>query len=97
MCDITDENQIKESIKTTILAFGRLDVLVNNAGTSIPGSLSKISLKDFDAMYKIHVRAPMLYMQLALPYLEKSGGNIINISSLASGNVVVKFLKLKYE
>lgn len=44
-------------------------------------------------MYKLHVRAPFLYMQLSLPHLEKTKGNVVNISSLASGNVVVNIIK----
>lgn len=78
------DEQVKSSMNETLGYFKRLDVLVNNAGTGVMGNFTEAKLEDFDNMYKIHVRAPVLFMQLAYPHLRKTQGNIINVSSGAS-------------
>ena len=82
----TDDSLPKRLIDETITKFGRLDFLVNNAGASTPnGKLDSPNLmEEFDKVYKLNVRSIVELTQLAAPHLEKTKGNIINISSIVS-------------
>nr|XP_027194413.1 uncharacterized protein LOC113789119 [Dermatophagoides pteronyssinus] len=73
-------------INETISAFGRLDFLVNNAGGGSPydSLLNENLMQGFDQVFTLNVRSVVYLTQLAVPYLEKTCGNIINISSMAS-------------
>ncbi|CAD5126934.1 DgyrCDS14946 [Dimorphilus gyrociliatus] len=83
-CDVLVDSQIENVFKKTINKFERIDVLVNNAGYGIAKHFTEADIEDFDAMYRIHTRAPIKFMQLAYPFLKKTQGNIINITSCAS-------------
>ncbi len=80
--DLTSETFRQELIERTIHAYGRLDVLVNAAGVIASGSIETTSLKEFDQMYDINVRSVFHLMQLAVPHLISSKGNIVNVSSV---------------
>jgi len=81
---LVDEN-VQNLIDTIIQEFGRLDVLINNAGV---GDLSYINdpklMELYTKIMDTNVRCIVKLTQLAIPYLEKTKGNIINISSVAS-------------
>ncbi len=83
MADLTKQEDAKRLVDTTIEEYGKLDVLVNNAGS---GVLSYIKddkiLEEFDKVFNIDVRAVVEMIHLSIPYLEKSKGTIINISSI---------------
>lgn len=68
-------------IDETIKHFGRLDVLINNAGIYRKDSASTVNLKDFDELFATNVRAVVELTKLSIPYLEKTKGNVVNISS----------------
>ena len=80
--DITDTAFRSDLIARTVDTFGKLDVLVNAAGIIASGTLENTSLEDFDLMMDINVRSVFHLMQLALPYLTETGGNIVNVSSV---------------
>ncbi|KAJ6217194.1 hypothetical protein RDWZM_008351 [Blomia tropicalis] len=85
--DLTiDDSLPKRLIDETVTKFGRLDFLVNNAGGSTPnGKLTSTNLlEEFDQVYKLNVRSIVELTQLAVPYLEETKGNIINISSITA-------------
>uniref|UniRef100_A0A7E4ZTL2 Short-chain dehydrogenase n=1 Tax=Panagrellus redivivus TaxID=6233 RepID=A0A7E4ZTL2_PANRE len=68
-------------INETVAKFGKVDVLINNAGTfKKPGDASAI--ESFDYVFAVNVRAVFRLVELATPYLEKTKGNIINVSSI---------------
>uniref|UniRef100_A0A7E4WD95 NAD(P)-binding protein n=1 Tax=Panagrellus redivivus TaxID=6233 RepID=A0A7E4WD95_PANRE len=70
-------------INETVTRFGRLDVLVNNAGLyKKPGQANEI--ENFDHVFAVNVRAVFRLVELATPHLEKTKGNIINVSSVLS-------------
>ncbi|XP_055302833.1 uncharacterized oxidoreductase TM_0325-like [Sitodiplosis mosellana] len=71
-------------ISETIGKYGRLDVLINNAAFSIPGSFVNVKPEHFDAVIGANVRGTFLLTQLAVPYLISSKGNIVNVSSVAA-------------
>ncbi|XP_045491157.1 uncharacterized oxidoreductase SAUSA300_2422-like [Colias croceus] len=80
--DISNDNEVRGLIKDTIDTFGKLDVLVNNAGIVRYASiLDENLMKCYDEVMRTNLRAHVFTTHLALPYLIKSGGNIINVSS----------------
>ncbi|KAI1817544.1 3-ketoacyl-acyl carrier protein reductase [Poronia punctata] len=70
----------------------KIDILVNNAGVEKVKSLSEITLDDYNAVFDLNVRAPILLTQAVLPYLNK-GGRVINIGSVG-GRAAFKDLSL---
>lgn len=69
-------------VEKTIEHFGQLDVLVNNAGIFRRDTSSTINFENFDLVLNINLRSIVELTKYAIPYLEKTKGNIINISSL---------------
>jgi len=83
--EIQDEKVQEKLIDSTIAKFGRLDVLVNNAGVgSKDGIIDLASIENFDYVMNVNFRAPYRLTQLALPYLKKTQGNVINTSSICA-------------
>lgn len=70
-------------INETIKKFNRLDVLINNAGFAIRGTVESTKLEDFDAIIATNVRGVLYLTQLATPHLISSKGNVVNVSSVA--------------
>jgi NAD(P)-dependent dehydrogenase (short-subunit alcohol dehydrogenase family) len=81
--DITDPAFRKKLITETIHELGQLDILVNGAGIIAMGSAETTTLEQYDQMMDVNLRSIFHLTQLALPHLEKTHGNIINISSVA--------------
>ncbi|WP_326825421.1 SDR family oxidoreductase [Streptosporangium sp. NBC_01639] len=74
----------KAIVRTAIDAFGRLDVVVNNAGILRDRSFGKMSVEEFDQVLAVHVRGSFLVSHAAFPYLKEQGyGRIVNTSSPA--------------
>ncbi|KAG5328721.1 DCXR reductase, partial [Acromyrmex charruanus] len=80
--DLANENDLKNIIDLTIKHYGKLDVLVNNAGIFELGSIETTSLEQYDNIFNINVRSIFQLTALAVPHLIKTKGNIVNISSI---------------
>src|SRR6266404_3364907 len=80
--DITNIGESQRAIDETVNKFGGLDVLVNAAGHISTGSIENTSLAAWDAMMNVNLRAVFQLMQIAAPYLTKTKGNIVNVSSV---------------
>ncbi len=83
--DVTDEAQWVAVLETTLAKFGRLDVLVNNAGLAIPGTVERTSVEDWQRVNDVLCTGTFLGCKHAVPAINRSGGgSIINISSISS-------------
>ena len=83
LLDVTDNNSIEKAFAATALAFGGVDIVVNNAGISISKSITDHSIEDWDKLYDILVKGQFLVSKLAVEMMRKQdrGGDIINIVS----------------
>lgn len=82
--DVSQEAQAQDCLDAALKTFGRLDVLINNAGVFlVTAETDKYPLDDFDRTIKMNVRSTFLMTKLALPHLQKSGGNIVSTGSEA--------------
>ena len=81
--DVTNEETIMEAMKGAALAFGGVDIIVNNAGISISKSIEDHTIKDWDMLFDILVKGQFLVSQAAIKIIRKQGfgGDIINIVS----------------
>ncbi|XP_076801829.1 3-oxoacyl-[acyl-carrier-protein] reductase FabG-like [Clavelina lepadiformis] len=84
VADLTKYEDLKRVIQKTIEEFSELDILLNIAGICLKAPIEIASFKDFDDTYNINVRAPLFLTQLAISYLEKTKGSIVNISSVVT-------------
>ena len=81
--DVTNGSQIADAMATAVLAFGGVDLVVNNAGLSISKSIADHTEKDWDLLYDVLVKGQFLVTQAAVAIMKKQdiGGDIINIVS----------------
>ena len=84
--DLRDAESIRESVAAVVEEFGRLDIVVNNAGMFASATLESIKVDQWDEMFATNARAPFLVAQAAYPHLRKAGGRIVNIGSLGGAH-----------
>jgi short-subunit dehydrogenase len=93
-CDLTDRDQVRWMIDTVQGRFGRIDVLVNNAGTIQVGPMEVMTEADYESAMRTHFWAPLYTTLAVLPGMRQRGeGRIVNISSIG-GKVSIPHLLL---
>ena len=81
--DVTREQDWVDAVKATVDAFGKLDVLVNNAGTGAQQNVEDTTVEIWDGQMNVHAKGAFLGMKHAIPEMRRAGGgSIVNISSI---------------
>jgi citronellol/citronellal dehydrogenase len=84
-CDVTNEASVQAMVEQVVASFGRVDVLVNNAGVAFGRELLDTPLKQWEVVLKVNLTGAFLCSRAVLPHMiRQGGGSIINISSLAA-------------
>ncbi len=81
--DVSDRAAVEALVAATLTRFGGIDVLVNNAGVAALGGLLDASLDDYRNTMAINVDGVLYGCRAAMPHLLKSGGSIVNVSSVS--------------
>ncbi len=80
--DLANPDQCRDAVEATMENFGRLDILINNAGMMLESRVEDLSLEDWEKTLMVNLTAPFLLIRHALPHLRKTAGNIVNIGSI---------------
>jgi short-subunit dehydrogenase len=80
--DMTKSASVKKMIKAVLKYYGRIDILINNAGQGLDGLVEDIGIKDYQHNIDLNLFGPLIAMQEVIPIMRKQGGGVIvNISS----------------
>lgn len=85
--DVTRPDQVKAAVEQAHAHFGRLDIVLNNAGYSLVGTIEEAGADDIRALYETNVLGPVAVIQAALPLLRKQGGGHILGTSSNVGHI----------
>lgn len=80
VADVTKEAE--RIINETIKHFQQLDVLINNAGVVVMDNVIGVNMSEFDRVFDVNVRSAITLTKLCVPHLEKTAGNVVNVSSV---------------
>jgi NADP-dependent 3-hydroxy acid dehydrogenase YdfG len=86
--DVTDKTQVEAVVAATVADFGKLDVLINNAGLMPIRPMTEVNTDEWDAMIDVNLKGTLYGIAAALPrFLAQESGHIINLSSVAGVKV----------
>jgi NAD(P)-dependent dehydrogenase (short-subunit alcohol dehydrogenase family) len=84
LADVTNRDEVRDCFAAARARFGRIDVVVNNAGVLLPAAVTAITSADLDAMLRVNLFGALFVMQEAVPIMLAQGsGSIVNVASLA--------------
>jgi len=82
-CDVTDEQSVKAAVEGVMREFGRIDILLNDAGVAVRGGVDTLSAEDWDKSFNTNVRGMFLVCKYVVPHMkEQNYGKIVNIASV---------------
>jgi NAD(P)-dependent dehydrogenase (short-subunit alcohol dehydrogenase family) len=81
-CDVTNEESVKQLVADTVAAYGKLDIVVNNAVLMVPGMLASYSSKAWRQNFIVSLDGAMFLMREAYPQLKANKGAVVNVSSV---------------
>jgi NAD(P)-dependent dehydrogenase (short-subunit alcohol dehydrogenase family) len=82
--DVTDLDAVRAAVRKVQRSWGRIDILVNDAGVLVPSPVEHLKASDLEAMLRVNVFGALFMMQAVLPIMRRQGGGtIINVASLA--------------
>jgi NAD(P)-dependent dehydrogenase (short-subunit alcohol dehydrogenase family) len=91
-CDVTVREQAESAVRRMVSRWGRLDVLVNNAGIILTAPIERVRIEDFEQAMAVHFWGPLYLSLAAAPHMRRQGdGRIVNIASIG-GRVAVPHL-----
>ena len=83
ICDVTDRKQIDDMVQKTVDAFGRIDILINNAGLLTPGTIEGTTDELIDRTLNINIKGVLYAIRAVTPIMKKQKyGKIVNVSSI---------------
>jgi len=82
--DVSDYESFGSAIKQTHDTFGRIDILLNNAGTGVACPFEELTLEDIDQTIDVNLKGVIYGTKHVVPFMAATGGNIINISSMSA-------------
>ena len=86
--DVTQSGQVKKLVEAAVAAYGRIDVMINNAGLMPHSPLERLKIDDWDRMIDVNLKGVLYGIAAALPYMQQQkSGHIINVSSVAGHKV----------
>lgn len=86
--DVTKHDQIKHLVDTAVKQFGRIDVMLNNAGVMPQSPLERLKIDEWDRLIDVNIKGVLYGIAAALPYMkQQQSGHIINVSSVAGHKV----------
>ncbi len=86
--DVTQPNQVKGLVDAAVQAFGRVDVMINNAGLMPLSPFERLKIDDWDRMIDVNIKGVLYGIAAALPYMkQQKAGHFINVSSVAGHKV----------
>lgn len=86
--DVTDFDQVKKLVDAAVQKFGRVDVVINNAGLMPSSPLVRLKIDDWDRMIDVNIKGVLYGIAAALPHMQRQkSGHIINVSSVAGHKV----------
>lgn len=88
-CDVSRASEVLVMVETVISAFGRIDVLVNNAGFGITGTVETIAEEDWDRLMRVNLKGMFLCSKYVIPVMRgQSGGSIVNTTSYTAVSAI---------
>ena len=85
LLDVTNEEQAEAAVEKIVAQYGRLDALINNAGTDVTLSIEELPITDWDQVLAVNLRGPFIMSKFILPVMKEQGnGHIINVVSTAA-------------
>jgi NAD(P)-dependent dehydrogenase (short-subunit alcohol dehydrogenase family) len=97
--DVTQASQVETLISETLSSFGRLDVLVNNAGIQLSGKISDTSEADWDRLLDVNLKGVFLCAKATIPIMQRQGGGVVvNVASelgLVGGSEIAAYCASK--
>src|SRR5690242_3893552 len=82
-CDVTQDEDLQSAVSETVRQWGKLDVVIANAGFGVVGPLKKLSVEDYRRQFETNVFGVLRTIYAALPEIEKNKGNIVIIGSVS--------------
>lgn len=97
-CDVTSEEEIQKAVAEVMAAFGKIDILLNNAGTVAGGSVEQIPHEAWDRVVAVNLTGPYLVSKYVLPHMKEAGyGKVVNMASVSAVCAEIRPSRARHE